>query len=134
MKPVFQTRFGYPHGNCFAACVATLLERKIEEVWEGDDLDATMQDNRAWWSGWRTWLNSQGYDLVHVNDGAWFMPPKGYAIANGIAKNGEVRHAVIVLDGKLIHDPHPGWKGLKKVESYVVIYPTRLAMVPNGSG
>jgi len=130
MKPVFQTRFGYPKGNCFAACVASLLELKIEEIWEGDEFDATMQSNAAWWWGWRTWLNSRGYDLVHVNNGAWFLPPKGYAIANGISKSSEIRHSVIVLNGELVHDPHPGWDGLKVVESYVIIYPN--AVVRNG--
>ncbi len=32
MTPVYQTRSGAPDGNCFAACVASILERKIEEV------------------------------------------------------------------------------------------------------
>ena len=31
MKPVFQTTFGVPLGNCFTACIASLLERPIEE-------------------------------------------------------------------------------------------------------
>lgn len=123
MKPVFQTRFGYPKGNCFAACVASILEVSVDKVWEGDEIDATMQDNDAWWKGWRTWLNSQGYDLAHVNFGAWFLPPKGYAIANGIAKGSGLRHSVVVFDGELIHDPHPGWSGLGATESYVIIYP-----------
>src|SRR5262249_6019235 len=32
MTPVYQTRFGPPNGNCFAACVATLLDRPLEAV------------------------------------------------------------------------------------------------------
>src|SRR6266498_3643126 len=32
MTPVYQTRHGPPDGNCFAACVASLLDRRIEEV------------------------------------------------------------------------------------------------------
>jgi ABC-type uncharacterized transport system ATPase subunit len=32
MTPVHQTRHGSPNGNCFAACVASLLDRKIENV------------------------------------------------------------------------------------------------------
>src|ERR1017187_7390272 len=32
MTPVHQTKQGSPHGNCFAACVASLLDRKIEDV------------------------------------------------------------------------------------------------------
>ena|ERR1043166_8900360 len=32
MTPVYQTRTGAPNGNCFAACVASLLDRRIEDV------------------------------------------------------------------------------------------------------
>src|ERR1051325_7265810 len=32
MTPVFQTKFDPPDGNCFAACVASLLDRKLEDV------------------------------------------------------------------------------------------------------
>jgi hypothetical protein len=32
MTPVYQTKHGPPDGNCFAACVASLLDRTIEEV------------------------------------------------------------------------------------------------------
>jgi len=31
MTPVYQTKHG-PKGNCFAACVASILDRKIEDV------------------------------------------------------------------------------------------------------
>ena len=32
MTPVHQTKFGAPHGNCTAACVATLLDKPLEDV------------------------------------------------------------------------------------------------------
>ena len=32
MTPVCQTRHGSPHGNCMAACVATILDKPIEDV------------------------------------------------------------------------------------------------------
>jgi hypothetical protein len=32
MTPVYQTRRGPPDGNCMAACVATLLDKRIEDV------------------------------------------------------------------------------------------------------
>ena len=32
MTPVYQTKHGPPDGNCFAACVASLLDRNIEDV------------------------------------------------------------------------------------------------------
>ena len=30
--PVYQTRHGAPHGNCLAACVASILDKRIEDV------------------------------------------------------------------------------------------------------
>lgn len=32
MTPVYQTKDGKPNGNCLAACIATLLDKSIEEV------------------------------------------------------------------------------------------------------
>lgn len=32
MKPIDQTTFGVPGGNCFSACVASLLELSIDDV------------------------------------------------------------------------------------------------------
>jgi hypothetical protein len=32
VTPVYQTKHNRPDGNCFAACVASLLDRKIEDV------------------------------------------------------------------------------------------------------
>jgi|SRR5436190_20695269 len=32
MTPVYQTKHGPPDGNCMAACVASLLDRRIEDV------------------------------------------------------------------------------------------------------
>ena len=32
MTPVYQTKHGSPHGNCMAACVATILDKPIEAV------------------------------------------------------------------------------------------------------
>ncbi len=32
MTPVYQTKEGAPEGNCMAACVASLLDKRIEDV------------------------------------------------------------------------------------------------------
>lgn len=37
MRPVLQTRFGFPSGNCLLACVASILEVPLEEVPDGWD-------------------------------------------------------------------------------------------------
>jgi hypothetical protein len=53
---------------------------------------------------------------------AWCLPPRGYAIAGGPARANGVGHAVVVQDGKLVHDPHEGWDGLREIEDYTIIY------------
>lgn len=32
MTPVYQTRYGVPDGNCMAACVASILDQRLEDV------------------------------------------------------------------------------------------------------
>jgi hypothetical protein len=40
--PVFQTKFGMPYGDCFAACVASILEMKIADVWDALPIDTRL--------------------------------------------------------------------------------------------
>ena len=53
MKPVDQTRFGSPDGNCFAACVASLLEIPLEEAPNLMNLD-------EWYRAFEVWLRPRG--------------------------------------------------------------------------
>lgn len=92
MKPVYQTEFG-PKGNCFAACLATILERDLAEV----------PDFRfeGWAAKVQTWLAARGYAMAH-----WFggMPPSGLAIAGMLVPDGSI-HAAVFRNGRLVHDP-----------------------------
>ena len=122
MKPVDQTRFGYPNGNCFAACVASILELSIDEVWDAGEFDEKMNNNVDFWLGWQRWLATRGFGLVHILDGAWFLPPVGYGVANGISDRG-LRHSVVTRDGVMVHDPNPKRSGLVgRPESWVILY------------
>ena len=44
MKPVDQTSFGFPGGNCFSACVASILELPIDDVFATGSIAAVMLD------------------------------------------------------------------------------------------
>ena len=59
MKPIKQTKFGPVEGNCFAACIASLLEVPIEEVTldMGKDL---------WWQSLQEYLKPRNLFFLEV--------------------------------------------------------------------
>src|SRR5262245_45006179 len=98
MKPVDQTVFGLPHGNCFAACVASVIELPIEKVpnfvLEGD----------RWFDAAAEWLDERGYTLLWVKRDAvacGYLDPRPlinaghYLIVSGTSPRGEFLHCVI---------------------------------------
>jgi len=116
------------HGNCFNACIASILERPLREVAAiyprrpvkapEDESRAEkverLQANEDWQDQWDAWLLEQGYELVvHAPE----KPPKGYSIASGKStrtypdghpRAGErIAHAVVCFDGVPVHDPFP---------------------------
>lgn len=136
MRLVYQTRFGGPddpvekQGNCFAACVASLLGLQLEEAeiyMVGLDTLAAVENR--WWQAFVDWCAER--DLVPL----WLpwgdkATPEQYAggrpglryIVCGQSARG-LGHAVVYLDGKLDHDPHPDGGGLVSgsVDAYVVL-------------
>lgn len=125
MIPVFQTMTVAKDGvgNCFNACVASILERPLREVAQ------VLPGNPYYWSEWNKWLATLGLEIN------WRRPsegiPDGFAIASGYGgrtypdgheKAGEpILHAAVVFNGELIHDPFPGAKEFGDVRYYWTI-------------
>lgn len=113
-----QTKFGMPEGNCFAACLATLLGLYIEEVPEfqwGPDGEL---DGDRWWQRTRAWLKDRGIALIQLDledrPGMLHMLPYGLPMmVGGQSHRGDFLHSVIYMNGDLWHDPHPDGIGLK---------------------
>ena len=98
MKLVTQTKLG-DKGNCFQACLASILELDIDSipVWEAN----------CWQEQVENWLEQFGIRMVVLNgplDGA-------IGIATGEGPRGR-RHAVVWYKGCIIWDPYPSRAGL----------------------
>lgn len=108
MIKVHQTVRG-ARGNCFAACVASILETDIEEMPEYLGADGTPL-TQNWLSIWNEFLGPLGLGLVlvrHCGCGAC-SPPPGFSIMAAKAPTDEEpdnTHAIVCLDGAVVHDP-----------------------------
>jgi len=92
MTPVMQNIEG-PEGNCFEACVASILDLPLESVSDfGRDDD--------WYLFLLEWLDDRDLDgKTHKNQ------PPGLAIGVQKIQPTGATHAVVYQDGVMIHDP-----------------------------
>lgn len=104
MKPVDQTKFGFPEGNCFEACVASILEIPIEAV-------PRYPDESSWFEFYQDWIKQFGLTLIDI-DGSSGVKPQGYSIMSGMSPRGKFMHATVALDGEMVHDPHSDRTGI----------------------
>jgi hypothetical protein len=121
-----QTIFGNGKGNCFAACIASLIGTPLAEVpnfclsesWLGDSIDWLRE--RGWGA---TFIYHQKPDHnAPVDCLLWSSLP---LIATGRSPRGEWNHCVVVDSaGKLVHDPHPDNTGiLTAPRDYLILFP-----------
>lgn len=112
MKPVDQTIFELGRGNCFAACLASILELPIIDVIHFPDGKYPL-----WRDIVNDWLASKDMFFIDIalnNDMRdsqvryW-----GHHIIMGDSpRSGDIRHAVVGYQGKIVFDPHPSRDGL----------------------
>jgi hypothetical protein len=138
MKPVLQTQFGAGVGNCFAACIASILAMPIEAVpnfcgeppfnehWEAQ-FNALVAE-RGLASMW-VWPDSRLRNGLPVF--AIQVPAGTNAIATGQSPRGDFLHSVVAEfreDGclRLVHDPHPSGEFLNSlVRDLIFFLPAR---------
>lgn len=102
MKPVMQTIRTRENGNCFQACIASILEIPLEEVphFCGDM-------NEKWWEDFVEWMVGN-YDLcpvlIELDATGVMMPNVGYCIVSGEGGLG-VLHSVVGKDGDIVFNP-----------------------------
>ncbi len=123
MKRVTQTAFGRPHGNCFEACLASILELKLEDIprYTGDD----------WLERFNKWLQWQySLQLVVAHH---YAPDRTYSIANGPNQRGRP-HSVVMKGDELVHDPNPDRGGLSSVDHVMLFVASNPARMKRRGG
>lgn len=124
MKPVDQTLFAPGIGNCFSACVASVLEVPLDEVpnfCEGQAAD--------WYDRFMAWLRPRGFYAITCKiggrpgepDGGWY--PEGIHIAGGKSPRYDCLHAVVARGSDVVHDPHPSRAGVLDFVDTILIIP-----------
>lgn len=121
MKEVYQTRYG-EDGNCFQACIASLLEVGLEDV---PDF-ANKYPYETSWKECQKWARRIGCATTwQLED---IKAYTGYYIAS--CKVGELYHSVIAKEGVIFHDPLGGKSNLEEMKAgetqYFFIWPIRI--------
>jgi len=111
MKPIYQTRFAGPdapvaeQGNCFAACLASILECSLEEV----DVLFDESGSEYWLDVFQKRLSDRGfpYKMLMMAPTNWTVHHlRGVPyIAGGPSPRGDWLHSCVYLNGELLHDP-----------------------------
>jgi hypothetical protein len=113
--PVDQDRFGPVEGNCFSACVASILDLNLVDV------PRFMDDGERWLNTFFTWLAARGLQPDYYGHPDWCTAegapsrchPQGYSIMSGWSpRHANTLHAVVALNGVMVHDPNPSRAGI----------------------
>lgn len=127
IRLVDQTRFGHPGGNCYEACLATILCCAIDDV----PILAKVPEGQSWFRVVQRWLSKRDYCVVNVylkseqidHDGrcrenaSCIYPPNFPLICSGRSPRGNFLHSIVAyIDEydrwRTAHDPHPSRDGL----------------------
>lgn len=122
MKPVKQTKFGM-EGNCFAACLASILEMNLEDLPDlmpHDKITNVEQEKIL-----NKWLEPFGlfYKEIRCHESmlSEYFPGIYHTIIGSSPRldhNKDLSHVVVGLEGKMVHDPHPDNKAPLGLLSY----------------
>lgn len=112
MKPTMQTKFGAGKGNCFSACLASILEIPLELI-----PNFCAEYPSDWLNKTNEWLAGLGLVLIDFNVES--VPDwDTYWIASGLSPRLTCDHSVVYRADAMVHDPHPSGDGLKGKPKY----------------
>jgi len=123
MRKVLQTIFEPPKGNCFAACVASLLDLDLDDVPNFAALDewrktetgwelAEKTNKPKWWLGLGDFLKARSMAAIEfLPQSKWGMTDVDQlGIATVESSRGNYLHCVVadLATGRVVWDPYPG--------------------------
>ena len=120
MIPAYQTVFGSEKGNCFAACIASILEVPLDTV---PNFCADLPSD--WHAQTNQWLAKHyglGLVTMQVEEGSDYddldMPRDCHHFISAKTLRGDCYHCVVAKNGIVVHDPHPSGIGLLPGDCY----------------
>jgi D-glycero-D-manno-heptose 1,7-bisphosphate phosphatase len=115
MTPIDQTKFGMPEGNCFSACIASILHLPLADV-------PPFCKYEDWWERLTAWLKDRGfYPMIVRYNQEW--APQGFHILSGKSPRGDFQHSVVAHGAEIVHDPHPSRAGIETRVDQIFIVP-----------
>lgn len=119
MKPVWQPMRPGEQGQCFRACLASLMEIEIDDIppFEliGYDTDEALNE---FFSGFGlTFLEQRGDEQIAASLASYsgesiVFGTSDYWTDGGLNKG--AKHAVIFREGRIVHDPQPGGSDFRR--------------------
>ena len=110
--------------DCFAACVATITKKPIEELPPADE----GVPNDIFWEVWQKWAVENGYLLFYalcVEEAA----PRGFSILRVRMRENDrdFSHALVCQDGEIVWNPANGSKACQYIRplGWVLILPAK---------
>lgn len=114
MIPIQQTQFGHDFersdvGNCFSACVASVLEIPLEDI--PNFCYSPREEKDDWFDRFQKWLNHLSFCAITIcNFPKDLLANLGYIIASIKSPRGDFLHSVVIKNGLIVWDPYPGWR------------------------
>lgn len=120
MRPVNQ----YTKDDCFAACVASILEVPTTHV--PNFCGEALTEGRNWLEEADRWLR-ENYGLTILGFrprgvSAVYSIPAVYHIMSGQSPRG-LLHSVVAFQGRMVHDPHLSRAGIEEATEYDFLFP-----------
>lgn len=152
MKPVYQSITAVDRdrgivGDCFAACIASILELPLadvphfaqlsldHEVARGTPLAEAWKNGTDWWYMTNDWLAPRGLSYLEFTQAEdWHNDIRlrlGYHVIVGKSPRGDFDHCVVGRAGIVVHDPRDGARAphLLTIKAYGLFIPADPSIV-----